>query len=787
MSPLDRKLFRTLWKMKAQAGAISLVIALGVMMLVMMTGLVNTLDETRRTYYERYRLADVFAPTARAPDRLLTDLAALPGVAAVEGRVIGSALITMSGDGRPIRAQAISLPSDARPRVNDFFLTGGREPNGGRSDEILLLEGFANAHGLKTGDVLSATMNGARRTFTVVGLAQSPEFLYTTAPGELVPDDSRFAVIWMSEDALAAAFDMKGAFNEALLTLSHEARLREVLDGADRILDPYGGLGAYGIADQTSNRFVTEEISGLRASAAGVPPIFLGVAAFLLYIVIARMVQSEREQIGILKAFGYTSLEVGLHYFKLVLVIAVFGALLGSALGVFAGRGLAGVYQLYYKFPFLVFQVDPASFVTGVLVSIAAASAGAIFMLRSVFALTPAVAMRPPAPADYSTTGSFGPVSARFLDQPSRMVLRRVLRQPGRMLGAVVGIACGMALSLGMVSVHAGFDKTIDITFSEIDRSDGLVSFVHPMSDKVVYEIGRMNGVSSVEPVRVVPAVLKNGFRTYRGAINGLQEGARLNRALDRNLEPVPLHTDGIVLSIALADVLDAGVGDEITVEVLEGRRPVLRIPVTGIAETLLGSPAYMRMEALNRALKEPGRVSGVYLTADARALPDLQRKVADMPSVAGISLKKDAQEAIKKVMDEGAGSTRYVMAVIAAVITFGIVYNSARIAFAERARDLASLRVIGFTKGEAAFVLLGELALVILTALPLGAVMGYYLSFVITAGFSTDIYQIPAVFSPSGYGTAALAVLIAALISGWLVKRDVNKVDMVSALKIRE
>lgn len=787
MSPLDRKLLRDLWRIKGQAIAIGAVIGVGVLMLVMMTGLVTSLDETRKTYYERYRLADIFAPVTRAPDRLIAGLAAIPGVSAAEGRVVGSALIDLPGLDLPLQARAVSLPDFGEPRLNDVYLSAGRRLDSDRANEILLLQGFAKAHGLEPGDTLSATMHGARRTFRIVGLARSPEFLYTTPPGELAPDDSRFGVIWMSRTALSAAYDMDGAFNQALISIGRNAEEAAVLDAVDRLLDANGGLGAYGLEDHESNRFISEEIDGLRAMSTGVPPIFLAVAAFLLYIVVSRMVQSEREQIGLMKAFGYTNAEVGAHYFKLILAIAMGGALAGCLAGIAAGRALIGVYLEYFKFPFLVFQLDPASFVTGFGVSVLAASAGGLIVLRGVFALTPATAMRPPAPQDYSRSGRIGRFFNTLLDQPSRMVLRRLTRQPGRMAGAVTGIAAGMALSVGMISILSGFDRTIDLAFSVVDRSDVTVTFTEVMSDKTVLELQRMPGVIEVEPVRVVPAILRNGLYTYRGAINGLVTEPRLNRAVDKDLATIYMRQEGVILANALADILDITPGESLTVDVREGRQPVLNIPVIGIAETLLGSPAFMELEALNRALREPNRVSGAYLRVDAAHSEGIYRKLKDMPTVAGVSLKADARLAFQKLMDTGAGAMRYIMAAIAAIITFGVVYNSARIAYAERARDLASLRVIGFTRGETAFVLLGELAVVTLLALPLGSILGYFLSFGIAAGFSTDLYQIPAVFTPESYGMAVLAVVLAAITSGWLVKRDIDRADMIIALKTGE
>ena len=787
VSPLDRKLLRDLWRIKGQGVAIGLVIAVGVMMLVMMTGLVNSLDETRRAYYERYRLAEVFAPVTRAPERLKDDLAAIRGVASVEVRVTGGALIDLGDLDLPLQAKVVSLPDFAVPRLNDLYLTDGRRLDRDRSDEILLLRSFALAHGLLPGDSLAATINGARRQLRIVGLAQSPEFLYTTAPGELVPDDSRFGVIWMSRTALEAAFDMEGAFNEALLSLGRNANQAAVLDAVDRILGPYGGLGAYGLEDQTSNRFISEEIAGLRSTSTSVPPIFLAVAAFLLYIVISRLVQAEREQIGLMKAFGYTDIEVGAHYFKLVLAIATGGAAVGCLLGVLAGRSLIVVYQEYYKFPFLIFRVQPASFVAGFGVSVASASAGGLLVLRGVFALSPADAMRPPTPPDYSRSGRIGRSFNALLDQPSRMVLRRITRQPGRMAGATLGIASGMALSSAMISILAGFDRSVALSFGVIDRSDVTVSFVEPLSEKTIFELRRLPGVIEVEPVRIVPVVLRNGLNQHRGAVNGLVSGARLNRAVDSGMDTIEVREDGIILAQALADILEIQPGETLSVDVREGRRPTIAVPVVGVAQTLLGSPAYMQLEALNRRLREPGRVSGAYLRIDSAESARIYRALKGMPAVAGVSLKSDARQAFRKMMDNGAGAMRYVMAVIAGVITFGIVYNAARIAHAEGARDLASLRVIGFTRGEAAFVLLGELAVVTMVALPVGSVLGYGLSFAIAAGFSTDLYQIPTTFAPESYGIAAMAVMAAAIASGWLVKRDLDRSDLLAALKTRE
>ncbi|NDV47997.1 MULTISPECIES: ABC transporter permease [unclassified Salipiger] len=786
MSSLDRKLSRDLWRMKGQAAAIAVVMALGVMMQVMMAGLVVTLDETRRGYYERYRFAEVFAPVTRAPGHLLHQVAALPGVARAEGRISGAARIELPDHAVPVAARALSLPDHAEPALNAIRVQQGRLFNPGAPEEVVLLDTFAAAHGLRPGDSLQVVMNGARRSLRITGLARSPEFLYAAAPGEMVPDDTRFAVLWMSQTSLAAAFDMKGAYSEFLVTLTRGTDPRGVIAALDHLLKPWGAAGAYDREDQFSHRFVSEEISGLRDTAAAIPPVFLGIAAFLLNIVIARMVQAEREEIGLLKAFGYRGAEIGGHYLKLVLAIAVAGALLGALLGILAGRGMVQLYLQFYKFPFLVFRLDPGALALGLVVSVLAAAAGGAVVLRRIFALQPAEAMRPPTPADYRRAGRWAR-AVKSLDQPTRMVLRRFTRTPFRMLGAVVGITFGMGLSVGMLTIHAGFNQAVALSFDVLDRSEASVTFTHAVSQKTLLELARHPGVLQAEGSRAVAVVLRNGRLTHRGAITGLPPKPELVRALTPDFVPLALDGSGLVLSTALARKLKAQAGDVLTVEVREGAQPVLRLPVTGVSETVLGAPAYMALAALDRALFEPGRISSAALRLDPAQAEAVQVWLRDQPVVAGVSLKSEARAAFERVMNQGTGATRFIMAAVAFTITFGIIYNAARIALAERAHDLASLRVIGFSKGEAAYVLLGELGLVTLLALPCGALLGWGIAHMLAAAYSSDLYTITVVFRPAAFGFAALVVIAGAVLSGLLVKRDVDRADLVAALKTRD
>lgn len=787
LSALDRKLVRDLWRIKGQAAAIIFVIAAGIALLVMSRGMMMSLEETMRAYYDRYRFADIYAPVKRAPDNLLNDIRALDGVADVSGRVQGGGLVNLPEVAAPISAQIVSLNPDDPAPINGVYLADGRMIDPAHGDEVLLLEAFASEYGLKPGDSISITMNGARHEFDIVGIAMSPEFIYTIPPGEIVPDPARFAIFWAGEEALEAAYDLDGAFNQAVLKVSRGADEEKLIDELDRLLAPYGAVGAYARADHLSDKFLTEELKQLDTMGRVMTPIFLGVSIFLLNIVITRLVQTEREQIGLVKAFGYSDGDVGAHYLKFTAVIAIGGALVGWLGGQWFGRWMAGVFQEYYHFPFLVFVPEFRTLGLALFISIAAAALGAFVAVRSAIALSPAIAMRPPAPPKYGRGIGFIRGFERVLDQPSRMILRRLSRQPIRAGLTVLGIGAAMGLTVMMRFNANATDYMLDVSFNVVDRSDVLVTFVEPLSEKTLFEIASLDGVSYAEPFRASPVMFSNERIEYLGSITGLPDNPILNRAVDSDLNTVNVRGEGIVLSEQLAEILEISIGDSLNVEVREGRRPDLEIPVVGFVEALIGTPAYMTLDALNRQLYEPQRVTGAYLKIDPLRNEEVYNALKDIPLVAGVSLRRESYQKFDQMIEEGAGVFRNVMSIFSIVIAAGVVYNGARIAFMERERDLASLRVLGFTKIETGYVLLGELAILAILAIPIGSLFGYLIWSYLAGALSTELYQIPTIFRADGLGYGAVIVFVSTAIAGALVMRDVAKIDMATALKARD
>ncbi|MCU0840455.1 MAG: ABC transporter permease [Thiobacillaceae bacterium] len=793
MTPLNLKLLRDLWHLRGQALAIAAVIMGGVATLVMSLSTYDSLVITRDRFYGDYRLAEVFANLKRAPESVAGRLAAIPGVREVETRVVAGVKLEVAGFTDPITGLLLSLPDSGEPLLNALHLKRGRAPRPYSQDEAVVSDTFAEAHRLQPGDRLAAIIQGKRKVLTVVGVAVSPEYVYQIAPGAMFPDFKRYGVLWMGRNALAAAYDMEGAFNDASFALAPGTPVQDVIDRVDQVLGRYGGTGAYGRKDQFSNRFLSEELKQLRTTATIFPAIFLGVAAFLLNVVVSRLIALQREQVAILKAFGYGHLVIGWHYVKLVMLMALLGVAAGVALGAWFGTGLSNVYmETTFRFPYLDYRLEPGVIVIAAAVSLAAAVSGTLFAVGRAIRLPPAEGMRAETPMVYRATLFERAVLKlglqRWIGQPSRMILRHIERRPLKSLLTVLGIACACGLMMVGNYQKGAIDFMVDVQFRLAAREDLAVSFIEPTSGRALHELRALPGVRHVEGFRDVVANLRFQHRVYRHALYGIQPDGELHRSLDHRLRPVQLPPDGVVLTDHLArNILGVKPGDLLTVEILEQNRPVRQVPVLGITKQYLGVSAYMRQDALNALMREGNVVSGAYLAHDASERQRLYDSLHERPRVLGLVANASAVQSFYDTIGEFVLFYNLVATVLAGSIGFGVVYNSARIALSERGRELASLRVLGFTHGEIGYILLGELALLTLIAIPVGFLVGIGLCGVLVLAFETDLYRLPLLILPSNYALGATVVVASALVSGGLIWRRLGRLDLIGVLKTRE
>jgi putative ABC transport system permease protein len=787
ISALNRKLLRDLLAMRGQGLAIAMVVAAGVSMYVMYLANFESLRQTQRAYYERQRFADVFASLKRAPLRIAGRIAAIPGVTAVETRVVANVTLDLENVDEPATGRLVSIDPDRRPEVNDLFLRRGRWIEPGRPDEVLASEGFVIAHGLAPGDTVPAIINGRLRRLRIVGVALSPEFIYSIRPGELVPDDRRFGIFWMDNQALAGAFDMEGGFNDVSLALAPGASTQEVIARLDLILDPYGGLGAIPRALQLSHWTVENELVQLQNFGLLLPLLFLMVAAFTLNVALTRALTLQRSQIAALKALGYDNLALGWHYMKRALFIGAAGIVLGMAAGAWLGRAIGALYNEFFRFPELLFSIPLRVVVGATALTMAAAAAGAFSAVRRAVRVPPAEAMRPEAPARYTRTIFETPFVARHLGTAGRMVLRNVARHPLRAAASVFGIGLAVAVLLVGLAFVDAMDRLIETQFWVVERQDVTVTFVEPRSAAARHELERLPGVLAVEPLRLVAVRIRSGHRERYLAITGVEPDARLRRIVDDHGRPVRLPPSGVVLSRMLADVLGVAAGGEVTIEVLEGARPIRRTAVTGVVDDVLGLSVYMDMQALHALMREGDVSSGAVMLVDGAQEVQLSRRLQALPAVAGTGFKRAVLNSFRDIMAANMNLTIFLNVLFAGVIAFGVVYNAARVSLSERSHELASLRVLGFTRAEISLILMGELALLTLAALPLGCLMGYGLSAAIVQTVQSEVYRFPLYVSRQAMAWSCLGVVGAALVSGLIVRRKLDRLDLVAVLKVRE
>jgi putative ABC transport system permease protein len=783
LPPLTRKLLRDLWRLRGQGLAIALVMAAGVGMAVMSYGMMRSLEATRSAYYEGYGLAQVWVPLRRAPDSLAREIAAVDGVAMAETRISAAATVDLPGIAEPVQAQLHSLPVT----LNRLVLRSGRLPRPDAPNEVLANEAFVQAARLPLGSKVPILVYGKRIELVLVGTAISPEHVYAVAPGQIFPDNRRFGIIWMAREPLSAALDMRDGFNEVLLRLAPGTNEAEVIRRVDKVSAAYGPVGAYGRSLSISDRFLSSEIEQLQTTVRILPPIFLAVAAFLLNILLARLIDTEREIIGLLKAFGYRNRTIAWHYAQLAVLLSAGGVLLGWVLGAWLGRGIAGIYQSYFAFPFLAFSAGYGSYLASAGLALAAVLAGAFSAVWRAQRLPPAEAMRPPAPSRYSTNRFANWLVRRLPDEPSRMILRGFMRRPLRTLASILGLAMALALYVASASSTDNVERMIQLVFERGQRADLALTFAEARDPRIERELTSLPGVQRAEAYRAVSVELVNGARREREAVLGLPPDGALMRIVGLDGAVLSLPPTGALVSSQLARKLNLAAGDQVEVQVTEGKRPRFRLPVAEVVDVPLGAAVVIDRRQLNRLMQEGDLVSGAYLMTDPARTSELYAALKATPQVASVTVAANAVRGIRETIAESMGIVTLFNTLFAVLIVVGVTFTGARISLSERARDLASMRVLGYRKGEAGFVLLGEQAILAVAALPLGLLLGIALSRYIAASFSSDMFMIPAAVSGRTLGEGIFVVLAAAAATAILIRRSADRLDLVRALKTRE
>ena len=781
---LNKKALRDLWRIKGQMLAITLVMAAGIAIFIIMFGVLDSLKLTKDTYYDRYQFAEVFASLKRAPENVKTRIAETPGVSIVESRVVFGVTLQMNTLVEPATGKVISVPDGSAALLNKLYLRSGRFLLPNEESAILADENFVTAHQLALGDKVSVVMNGHKRSLKIVGIVLSPEYVYSLAPGSLMPDSKRFGIFWMSRRSLEAAVNMKGAFNDISIKMERGASTESILLAVDQILKPYGGLISYTRADQVSNFIVENELKQLKSMGSLAPIIFLSVAAFLINVVMSRQIATQREQIGMLKAVGYTDVEISIHYLKMVLVVTSAGSAIGVALGTWMGAGMTKIYTQFLHFPILKYSFSVEVTILAIFCCTIAAVIGTLFAIRNAAKLPPAEAMRPESPAIFKASFLQRIGLHQQLSFLTRIVVRQLERRPMRAVMSSVAIAFALSILIFSFFMEDSMDHLMEVQYNLTQREDINIAFVEAKPYRALEELKAMPGVMATEPLREVPVYLKHKHFKKRTSITGLVKTPELRRVINDQLNPVTMPDSGLVLNKTLANILQVQIGDIVEVEVLEEKRQTLKVPVSDIVQEFIGLGAFMHLDHLNHLLDSAPKVTGASLMVDDRTSATLYRKLKEIPAIVGLNTLSVLKQIFEDIMAENILKMVSTNILFASFISFGVIYNTARITISERGRELASLRVLGLTQAEVAYILFGELTFITLCSLPIGILLGYGMSVGMAQSMDSELFRIPIYIKNSTYGYATSIVLFSALTSFYLVWRQVDSIDLVSAQK---
>jgi len=786
LSSLNRKLVRDLWSLKTQVVSIALVIACGIGGFIGSFSTYGSLLWSRDNYYDTARFPHVFATAKRAPQSLAGRLRAIEGVAEVETRVVRDAQLSIPGVVPPMIARLIGQDFEHPAGMNRVTLKSGRWPAPGARGEAVVNQRFLAARKLKLGDRMSVLLNGRLERLTLVGTALSPEYIFATRGGGM-PDDEWFAVLWTDARTLAAAFNMEGAFNSVLLRLSRDASVSGVIEKLDHILEPYGGFGAVGRDDQVSHKIISQEINQQRIFGTVLPSIFLLVAAFILNVVLHRQVHAQRGEIAALKALGYDDRWIALHYLKFASSIVLLGAVLGVGLGWWLGNAMTGLYTGLFQFPQFHYFMAPWLALAGAAAALAAGFGGALAATRGILRLRAAEALRPPAPAEFRALLLERLGYAHLLTPAQRMIMRNLERRPLRAASTIAGIAGSVAILIAGTFWSDAVEWFIDVQFNQMQRADVNVGFAEPVPRSVQLELARLPGVTQVEVTRAIPVRLRAGHRSYRTGITGIPDDASLQRILDADLREAKPAPGGVLLTARLAERLEVRPGDTLIAELLEGKRVKSAVQVTGTVREMAGMNAWMRLEDLNRLAREGPVVSAAGLSVERAQETALLERLKEMPAAAVVIVNRTLVDTFRETSAKNVLFFTTVLTIFAATIAVGVVYNNARIQLAERAWELASLRVLGFTRREVSVLLLGELAIEIAAAIPLGFLAGFWLAALLIALMSHEVMAFPLVIFPTTYLYSGAVVVAAGVVSALIVRNRIDNLDLVAVLKTRE
>jgi len=785
---LTRKLGRDIRQTAGQFAAVTAVVACAMVVFVSLRLAYGSLVWTRDSYYERHHFADFFVHLEKAPESALREVESIPGVWRVRGRIVKDVPLKVRGNDGAVVGRIISMPDRRDDLINDIYISSGSYFPGAAATEVIVSDRFCEANGLRVGDSIEATINERREALRIVGTAFSPEYVYALAgPQQFAPNDRDFAVIFARKTFVEDAFNMTNAVNDITGLLRPGADVEAVLDQVKKRLDQYGVYRKYGRDQQLSNQYLSYELMQLRNSALVTPMIFLVVAAAVIHVLLRRMTELQRMQIGLLCALGISKARITAHYVHYAVAVAVAGSALGALLGCWLAARWVDMYNLFFRFPSLQTRFSAPALLHGFLLCTGMCALGAAQSAWAILHVQPAVAMRPPlASARLVRRSAFAFLYAR-LPLVWRLSVRNSVRAWRRSVFTIIGVALATIIMLIGSAVTDWLDFIIHYQFDLVDRSDMNVGFTVERPAASVTELQKVDGVRRAEGIFQFGAELRHGWRKKTVLVMGLPADGDLYRVYDAHGRRVTMPEDGLVVPTRLARLLDLRPGDSLAMEpYLKDRRERPAV-VRAVADQYIGLTVYAGQDLLGKMLDEARVVNGALLQCDSVDLQPVVRRLNDIPGVSTVSTTRAVFGEFQETVTELMRVTTFVLALFAAIIAFAVIYNSSSVSIAEQERDLATMCSLGFERESVAQVATNDIMPLGLVGVAVGLPLGVQLCHLMAQLYETDLYRLPVVIRPTTYALVVAAVLAFQWTARWVCRRRVYRIDILRTLKSRE
>jgi len=807
---LYRKLLRDIWAAKAQFGAVSFVVLLGVAMFIASYAAYENLDSSYEGTYERLSMADYWISVDYIPQRAAIEMDEIPGVVA-EGRIVGDVSLDLAKEsGERVAGRVISLPQERHPEVNDVQVESGSYFSSQAGREVLVEKHLAEHHGLKPGDWLTIKREDSKARFKIAGIVTSPEYIWVAKNAqEPMPSPRTFGVLFMTQSTMESLFGMSGLVNEINLAVEPKTDRGVVLEEVRQILrknhinrmtskdEPVsirtrkidvikGVRTAYMVErkDHLGNRLLKMDVEGFQQLAVLFPVLFLSMACLAIYVLLNRLVESQRVQIGLMRALGYGKRQVVLHYLGFAFIVGAAGSVLGAVLGITLANALTAEYAAQLALPFVVIEPHWGVVAVGMAIGIVMPISAGLFPAWATTRMHPAEAMRPAAPAAGHRTlvETLLPFLSR-LPYVLKLPMRNVFRNPRRTFFMATGVASAITLVLVSMSFVDAMESMLDTQFEKIQNFDARVIFQGTGAAATASYISHLEGIQQTEAILEVPYRVRHGEKVADTSIMGLPEGSSMYNLLRPDGSPTSVKQDGILLGLSLKKKLGAEIGDMLQLEPVVGTIGDTEKRLEGFVNMPMGDRAFMPLRDTQRLLRAPGTATGVLLNFDGEPSAKLLKRLYDLPETASIEFAGET----RRFLDEMMGlfwAFIGVMLSMGAALGMAIIFNGVTVNVLERRREIAIMRAIGMSRTRLGLILtLENLAIGCLGVL-IGIPLGHYLAVAYMAQFETDIMSMSAVIFPRSYIIAALAALVILVVSQIPAIRQIYRLSLATATK---